>query len=48
MRELDKAGFNGREALDKAIVHGVLAEDPLGAVSFGIPSFHGYVVELGR
>ena len=46
--ELDKAGFNGREALDKAIVHGVLAEDPLGAVSFGIPSFHGYVVELGR
>ena len=46
--ELDKAGFNGKEALDKAIVHGVLAEDPLGAVSFGIPSFHGYVVELGR
>ena len=46
--ELDTAGFNGREALDKAIVHGVLAEDPLGAVSFGIPSFHGYVVELGR
>ena len=46
--ELDTAGFNGREALDKAIVHGVLAEDPLGAVSFGIPSFHGYVVELGE
>ncbi len=46
--ELDTAGFNGKEALDKAIVHGVLAEDPLGAVSFGIPSFHGYVVELGE
>ena len=46
--ELDTAGFNGREALDKAIAHGVLAEDPLGAVSFGIPSFHGYVVELGE
>ena len=46
--ELDKAGFNGKEALDKAIAHGVLAEDPLGTVSFGIPSFHGYVVELGR
>ena len=48
VRELDTDGFNGREALDKAIAHGVLAEDPLGAVSFGIPSFHGYVVELGE
>ena len=42
--ELDTAGFNGREALDKAIAHGVLAEDRSGAVSFGIPSFHGYMV----
>ena len=46
--ELDKAGFNGKEALDKAIAHGVLAEDSPGAVSFGIPSFHGYMVALGR
>ena len=46
--ELDAAGFNGQEALDKAIAHGVLAEDPPGSVSFGIPSFHGYMVELGR
>ncbi len=46
--ELDKAGFNGREALDKAIAHGVLAEDLPGAVSFGIPSFHGYMVGLAR
>ena len=46
--ELDTAGFNGQEALDKAIVHGVLAEDPPGSISFGIPSFHGYMVELGR
>ena len=45
--ELDAAGFNGTEALDKAIAHGVLAEDPPGAVSFGIPSFRGYMVELG-
>ena len=46
--ELDTAGFNGKEALDKAIAHGVLAEDPPGAVSFGIPSFHGHMVELAR
>ena len=46
--ELDAAGFNGKEALDKAIAHGVLAEDPPGAVSFGIPSFHGYMVGLAR
>ena len=46
--ELDAAGFNGKEALDKAIAHGVLAEDSPGAVSFGIPSFHGYMVALGR
>ena len=46
--ELDKAGFNGKEALDKAIAHGVLAEDSPGAVSFGIPSFHRYMVALGR
>ena len=46
--ELDSAGFNGKEALDKAIAHGVLAEDPPGAVSFGIPSFHGYMVGLGQ
>ena len=42
--ELNTAGFNGKEALDKAIAHGVLAEDPPGAVSFGIPSFHAYMV----
>ena len=46
--ELDAAGFNGKEALDKAIAHGVLAEDSPGAVSFGIPSFHGYMVALAR
>ena len=45
--DLDAAGFNGKEALDTAIAHGVLAEDPPGAVSFGIPSFHGYMVGLG-
>ena len=45
--ELAAAGFEGKEALDKAIAHGVLAEDPPGAVSFGIPSFHGYMVGLG-
>lgn len=43
---LDAAGFSGREAIDKAIVHGVLSEDRPGAVSFGIPSFHGYVIAL--
>ena len=46
--ELDTAGFNGKAALDKAIAHGVLAEDRPGAVSFGIPSFHGYMVGLAR
>ena len=48
VEELATLGFNGKEALDKAIAHGVLAEDPPGAVSFGIPSFHGYMVGLAR
>ena len=48
VRELDTAGFDGQAATNKAIAHGVLAEDPPGAVSFGIPSFHGYMVELSR
>ena len=48
VQELDKVGFKGKEALDKAIAHGVLAEDRPGAVSFGIPSFHGYMVGLAR
>ena len=48
IRELDAAGFDGRPTIDKAIAHGVLAENPLGAVSFGIPSFHGYMVDLAQ
>ena len=44
--ELDTAGFNGKEAIDRAILHGVLAEDPPGTVSFGIPSFHRYMLDL--
>lgn len=46
--ELDTAGFNGKRALDKAIARGVLAKDSLGVVSFGIPSFHGHLIGLGR
>lgn len=48
VQELDTAGFDGQAAINKAIAHGVLAEDPPGAVSFGIPSFHGYMVKLSR
>lgn len=41
--------FAGRRGSTRqAIAHGVLAEDSPGAVSFGIPSFHGYMVELGQ
>lgn len=46
VRALQEAGFDGQEAIDKAIAHGVLAESPVGAVSFGIPSFHGHMSEL--
>ena len=45
---LDKAGFNGQASIDKAIAHGVLSESALGAVSFGIPSFHSYMLELAQ
>lgn len=48
IRELDQAGFKGQATIDNAIFHGVLAENPLGAVSFGIPSFHGYMRELAQ
>lgn len=44
--ELDTAGFHGKEAIDRAIGHGVLAEDPPGTVSFGIPSFHRHMLDL--
>ena len=44
--ELDAAGFDGKEAIARAIAHGVLAEHPPGTISFGIPSFHGYMLEL--
>ena len=43
---LDEAHFDGTDAIDKAIFHGVLSKDPLGQVSFGIPSFHTYMLEL--
>ena len=43
---LDDANFNGAVAIERAIAHGVLSEDPLGNVSFGIPSFHTYMIEL--
>lgn len=46
VRALKEAGFDGQEAIDKAVAHGVLAESPVGAVSFGIPSFHGHMSEL--
>ena len=44
--ELDAAGFDGKDAIARAIAHGVLAEHPPGTISFGIPSFHGYMLEL--
>ena len=47
-RELDQAGCNGQASIDKAIAHGVLSESALGAVSFGIPSFHSYMLELAQ
>ena len=43
---LDDANFNGTAAIERAIAHGVLSEDLLGNVSFGIPSFHTYMIEL--
>ena len=48
IREMDAAGFNRKPTIDTAIAHGVLAENPLGAASFGMPSFHGYMVELAQ
>lgn len=46
VRALEEAGFDGQGAIDKAVAHGVLAESSVGAVSFGIPSFHGHMSEL--
>ena len=45
--EIDNAGFNGNEVVDAAIAHGVLTRKD-GAVGFGIPSFHNYMVEKSQ
>ena len=34
----------GAEAVNAAVRHGVMTEDEDGVLSFGIPSFHGYMV----
>lgn len=39
------ASFDGENAVRQAIAHGVLTVDS-GGVSFGIPSFHGHMVQL--
>ena len=36
-------GVDGEAAIDDAIRHGVLTEEEEGNLSFGIPSFHGYM-----
>lgn len=47
-RDCGLAGLRGGTHAETRTAHGALAEDPPGAVSFGIPSFHGYMVELSR
>ena len=37
--------FDGKQVVDDAIAHGVLARLPKGMVGFGIPSFHSYMSE---
>ena len=42
------AEFDGRDAIDRAIRHGVLTETDEDRVLFGIPSFHNHMVERWR
>ena len=45
LKLLEQAGFGKRE-LEGAIAHGALSCDSDDRVSFGIPSFHSYMVDL--
>ena len=45
LKVLEQAGFGKRE-LEGAIAHGALSCDSDDRVSFGIPSFHSYMVDL--
>ena len=42
------AEFDGRDAIERAIQHGVLTETDEDRVLFGIPSFHNHMVEQWR
>ena len=42
----NKAGIDGENVVAEAIARGVLTPDSRGDVSFGIPSFHSYMIEL--
>ena len=45
---IDAVGDNGEQTIDDAIQHGVLALEPGGSVTFGIPSFHRYMTNMLR
>ena len=45
---IDAVGDNGEQTIDDAIQHGVLALEPGGRVTFGIPSFHRYMTNMLR
>ena len=45
---LDEASFDGRGVVREAIEHGVLTRNARSELSFGIPSFHGYMLDWLR
>ena len=45
---LDDASFDGPSVVQEAIEHGVLTRNARSELSFGIPSFHGYMEEWLR
>ena len=44
-KALDDASFDGPDVVREAIEHGVLTRSARSELSFGIPSFHGYMEE---
>ena len=47
-RALDEASFDGARVVREAIEHGVLTRNARSELSFGIPSFHGYMQDWLR
>lgn len=45
---LDEVSFDGRGVVREAIEHGVLTRNARSELSFGIPSFHGYMLDWLR